>query len=195
MDESEEEESKSDWELGRGTKGGLMTEEEMILFRQEMEEILLPTIRGCLLKELGNAKAGKLKANQRYILCVYVIPSIVGEIFVGDVDCLRYGLNVAKIMDNICHLIQCKHLIAACKVRENHTTCSIKSYQKYSKPSKELFILPNHHYALHVPKQMRQLGLLMGVTEFAGERLIGRLRQFKTNQRIGEFFLGEFRMD
>ncbi|KNZ54322.1 hypothetical protein VP01_297g6, partial [Puccinia sorghi] len=54
---------------------------------------------------------------------------------------------------------------------------------------KDLFpkakFVPNHHFALHIPKQLRKWGPLAGICEFPGERLIGYLKKIHTNHQIG----------
>ncbi|KNZ54730.1 hypothetical protein VP01_2872g5 [Puccinia sorghi] len=47
-------------------------------------------------------------------------------------------------------------------------------------------ILPNHHYPLHIPKQLEWWGPLMIVLEFPSERLIGLLQKCKTNANPSE---------
>lgn len=49
-------------------------------------------------------------------------------------------------------------------------------------------IRPNHHYALHIPNQIRQWGPLHAVAEFAGEKLIGVLQKIQRNTRLGKCF-------
>ncbi|KNZ51297.1 hypothetical protein VP01_4006g2 [Puccinia sorghi] len=44
-----------------------------------------------------------------------------------------------------------------------------------------LKILPNHHYALHIPQKLGWWGPLMAASNFPGERLIGLLQKCKTN--------------
>ncbi|KAG0141817.1 hypothetical protein CROQUDRAFT_24827, partial [Cronartium quercuum f. sp. fusiforme G11] len=148
-------------------------------FHIQMKEVKLSTSLGVLLSELGKAKAGKLKAHQWYVLYIYVIPLIIGELFVDDVEDIKENSNIVKILDNITFLIPCTHIIMSRQIWENYGERFLQSYAKYTKTSKEIFqnlkVLPNHHYALHVPEQMKLWGPLMGVSEFGGERLIGTL--------------------
>ncbi|PLW23895.1 hypothetical protein PCANC_18850 [Puccinia coronata f. sp. avenae] len=65
-----------------------------------------------------------------------------------------------------------------------------EAYLLYTETSKVVFdspkIVPNHHYVLHIPAQMRWWGSLSNVSEFAGERINGMLQKMKTNGIIGE---------
>lgn len=62
---------------------------------------------------------------------------------------------------------------------------------RYNETSIGLFndtrILPNHHYALHVPDQLRYWGPLMAVSEFSGEHINGLLQKAKTNNCTCKF--------
>ncbi|KNZ51437.1 hypothetical protein VP01_3955g2 [Puccinia sorghi] len=64
------------------------------------------------------------------------------------------------------------------------------SYQKYNVTSvkifKDLKILPNHHYALHIPEKLKLWRPLGEFAEFTGERMIGKLRSIETNNQLGE---------
>ncbi|KAG0145788.1 hypothetical protein CROQUDRAFT_704664 [Cronartium quercuum f. sp. fusiforme G11] len=67
-------------------------------------------------------------------------------------------------MDNIACLVQCTHIVNSRNLRPIHAKRFEDSYQKYNQMSKKIFadllINPNHHYALHIPKQMKLWGPL-----------------------------------
>jgi hypothetical protein len=191
LDQDDEDLEDSDFELDQRS-GGLFTELDMNLFRSALPEVVLPTVVGCIPSQLGKAKCGKLKASQWYVLFVYVIPLIVADIFVTDIDKINAKSNRALIMDNIACLIQCTHIVNSRHVKEVHGKRFEDSYQKYNETSKKIFenlaVHPNHHYALHIPEQLKLWGTLGGVAEFTGERMIGKLRNIETNHRMGEIF-------
>ncbi|KAI7948670.1 hypothetical protein MJO29_010335 [Puccinia striiformis f. sp. tritici] len=185
----EEEDDHSDIELNQGP-GGLFTEMDMNLFRSTMTEIVLPTTIGCIPSQLGKAKCGKLKASQWYVLFVYVIPLIITDIFVSDIDKIDPKSNLALIMENIACLVQCTHIVNSRSVKIVHTQRFEDSYRRYNQTSKKIFenltINPNHHYALHIPEQIKLWGPLGEVAEWTGERLIGKMHSIQTNHRMGE---------
>ncbi|EFP76316.2 uncharacterized protein PGTG_02757 [Puccinia graminis f. sp. tritici CRL 75-36-700-3] len=189
LDQDDEDLEDSDFELDQRS-GGLFTELDMNLFRSALPEVVLPTVVGCIPSQLGKAKCGKLKASQWYVLFVYVIPLIVADIFVTDIDKINAKSNQALIVDNIACLIQCTHIVNSRHVKEVHGKRFEDSYQKYNETSKKIFenlaVHPNHHYALHIPKQLKLWGTLGGVAEFTGERMIGKLQNIETNHRMGE---------
>ncbi|POW10331.1 hypothetical protein PSTT_06172 [Puccinia striiformis] len=186
---TEEEDDHSDIELNQGP-GGLFTEMDMNLFRSTMTEIVLPTTIGCIPSQLGKAKCGKLKASQWYVLFVYVIPLIITDIFVSDIDKIDPKSNLALIMENIACLVQCTHIVNSRSVKIVHTQRFEDSYRRYNQTSKKIFenltINPNHHYALHIPEQIKLWGPLGEVAEWTGERLIGKMHSIQTNHRMGE---------
>ncbi|KNZ49567.1 hypothetical protein VP01_4933g1, partial [Puccinia sorghi] len=60
------------------------------------------------------------------------------------------------------------------------------SYQKYNATSVTMKILPNHHYALHIPEQLKMWGSLGEVAEFTSERMFGKLCSIETNNQLDE---------
>lgn len=93
-------------------------------------------------------------------------------------------------MENIAKLCRCTQILLARKNTNTYIEEFEKMYNRYNETSKGLFndsrVLPNHHYALHVPEQMRYWGPLMAVSEFPGERVNGILQNVKTNHRTGQ---------
>ncbi|KAG0143429.1 hypothetical protein CROQUDRAFT_48821 [Cronartium quercuum f. sp. fusiforme G11] len=151
----------------------------MNLFRSTLTEVVLPTAVGCIPSQLGMAKCGKLKASQWYVLFVYVIPLIVGDIFLSDIETINHTSNRGLIMDNIACLVQCTHIVNSRNLRPIHAKRFEDSYRKYNKTSKKIFadlsINPNHHYVLHIPEQLKLWGPLGEVAEFTGKRMIAKL--------------------
>ncbi|KAG0139064.1 hypothetical protein CROQUDRAFT_102252 [Cronartium quercuum f. sp. fusiforme G11] len=82
--------------------------------------------------------------------------------------------------------IQCTNIVCAKKVSEYEALMFEKTYCQYHKTSQQIFkdlvILPNHHYAMHIPDQIRQWGPLASVAEFAGERLIAQMDNMMMSQ-------------
>lgn len=117
-DSSLESSSKDDNDvnLNQGENGGLFNEKDMDYFRNAMQDVVLPTKVGHLPSELGKSKCGKLKASQWYILFVYVVPLIVGEIFLDTLEDIDSNSNRFLIMENISNLIACTHYVASRKI-------------------------------------------------------------------------------
>ncbi|PLW54211.1 hypothetical protein PCANC_04511 [Puccinia coronata f. sp. avenae] len=181
----------NDAELDQGP-GGLFSTNKMEFFQLALAEVVLPTSVGCLPSQLGNAKCGKLKALQWYTLFVYVIPLIVADIFVTNINRIVESSNQALIMENIACLIQCTHIVNSRCIKDVHRKRFEDSYEKYTLTSQKLFqhlsILPNHHDALHVPQQQESWGPLGEVAEFTGKRMIGKIGEIRTNNRLGLMF-------
>ncbi|MBW0533612.1 hypothetical protein O181_073327 [Austropuccinia psidii MF-1] len=185
-----EEEDVNDILLGRGVGGGLMTTNEMQLFCQLMVDVVLPTGAVKLHLNLGKASNGRLKASQWLSLFTLIIPLIIPEMYIEPKERINVNSNRGRFLENTGDLIQCTRIACAPMIREGHAGRFHNAYNRYNKSSRILFnnpkIKPNHHYALHVPEQMQTWGPLMGVSEFAGERMIGMLQKIPTNQNIGE---------
>ncbi|KAG0147418.1 hypothetical protein CROQUDRAFT_656150 [Cronartium quercuum f. sp. fusiforme G11] len=181
--ESEEEAEgwDSDFDLQRGTAASLFSEREWKDFNRLLAGVVLPAGIDRLPLNLGNARHGKLKAAQWKSLYIYIIPLIVPELLVLDIEDFKKTSTRAMIIENIVRLCRCTQIILA----KEHTKADCNEFQsmynRYNDMSKLLFndtqILPNHHYALHIPDQLRFWGPLMAVSEFAGEWMNGLLQR------------------
>ncbi|KAG0138905.1 hypothetical protein CROQUDRAFT_102658 [Cronartium quercuum f. sp. fusiforme G11] len=176
--------------MQHGTQVTLFSEHERLDFNRLLKNVVLPLGINWVPLNLGEVRHGKLKAAQWKTIFIYIIPLIIPEMLVLDVDNFKATSNRGLILKNVAKLCRCTQIVLAKK----YTTADIKEFQvmydHYNYTSKELFndsrVLPNHHYALHIPEQMRYWGPLMAVSEFADERLNGMLQKVKTNHRTSE---------
>ncbi|EGG03721.1 uncharacterized protein MELLADRAFT_117259 [Melampsora larici-populina 98AG31] len=184
------EDEDEDEELDSGWNGGLFTEENIKLFRHCMKDIVLPTGITRLPSNLGESKHGKLKASQWHSLFAFIIPLIVLQIYVLDVEDILVDSNRGRILLNIADLVQCTNIVTTKAVTRHDADMFAFFYKRYHKNSLCIFgnmgVVPNHHYALHIPDQLRRWGPLNQVSEFAGERLIGMLQGIQTNTHLAE---------
>ncbi|MBW0560972.1 hypothetical protein O181_100687 [Austropuccinia psidii MF-1] len=193
--DGEDEGDDDDIWVNEGEKGSLFTREFQQLFRDKMKGIVLPEELGGLPKDIGSPKHGKVKAMQWHKLWVYAIPLVILEMFVKDVMDIKEDSNQFAVLQNLSLLVQCTDYLTSMPLRLGTGRKFTKSYQKYQKSSKELFrnfkVQHNHHYALHVKEQTQLFGPLSGVAEYWGERLIGILQNFNTNELFAKAPLEE----
>lgn len=154
-----------------------------------MSKVLLPLGLPKLPPNLGEERHGKLKASQWYCLFAYVIPLVIWDLYIDNVRDIDKNSNRGKFFTNTANLMQCTHILFSRKLTASLIKRFEVNYQAYCDTAPDLFdhvkVLPNHHFALHIPDQMRAWGPLAGVSEFPGERLIGFLQKIKTNNLIG----------
>lgn len=147
--ETDTSESDVDAELDAGWDGGLFSKAKIKFFRNRMRDLVLPNGISRLPLNLGESNAGSLKAAQWHSLFAYVIPLIIPELYVTDVEQLKKNSNRLKILLNIGALCQCTNILCAKKVSEFKANHFKYYYKKYSKSSREIFstlsIKPNHH--------------------------------------------------
>lgn len=159
-----------------------------------LKDVVLPSGIDRVPLNLGEAQHGKLKAAQWKTLFIYVIPLIMPQLLILDVDDFKKTSTRALIVENIAKLCRCTQIVLAKKLTEADIKEFEVMYDRYNTTSKGLFndsrVLPNHHYALHLPGQMRYYGPLMPVSEFPGERVNGILQNVKTNHRTRKSFKG-----
>ncbi|MBW0487646.1 hypothetical protein O181_027361, partial [Austropuccinia psidii MF-1] len=183
-------ECEDDLGLGQGIGGGFFTSENIEMFRYLLQDIVLPSGIGKIPKNLGASKNGRLKASDWLTLFTLIIPLVVLEMFFEGEDPIEIKSNRALFLQNTGDLVQCTRIACTKTIKEGHAGRFANAYERYTKSSKRLFnnpiIKPNHHYALHIPQQLKLWGPLFGVAEFTGERLIGILQKHPTNNRIRE---------
>ncbi|MBW0523889.1 hypothetical protein O181_063604 [Austropuccinia psidii MF-1] len=188
--ESTDEGIEIDLKLGTGVAGGLMNKYTMKIFCDLMHEVVVPTGATKLPANLGEAKHGRLKAAQWLSLFTLFVPLIIPEIYIESKSLIPQKSNRGKLLQNTGDLVQCTRILCSRTARDGHAGRFYNAYNRYTSSSRELFnnprVRPNHHYALHIPEHLKTWGPMMGVGEFAGERLIGWLQKVATNQKINE---------
>ncbi|MBW0588466.1 hypothetical protein O181_128181, partial [Austropuccinia psidii MF-1] len=110
-------------------------------------------------KRVGTAQNGKLKSSEWHSLFSIHLPLAFIETLVKfqtfDDDMVRYQ----SVLENLCCLIGCTNIISLKSYTNDDPISFQKDYEKYTKTSEIVFsnhkVLPNHHYALHIPDQMR----------------------------------------
>ncbi|MBW0565380.1 hypothetical protein O181_105095 [Austropuccinia psidii MF-1] len=189
-DSNEEGNGDDDVVLDGGESGRVFYFHLRTRFREKLAGVVLPGNIQPLPKDLGSPKHGKLKAMQWVSLWKYVIPLIILNLFVSDVNNIEKLVNRYNLLQNTAFLVRCTNLITSWPLKKSIGRNFEKTYFKYGKTSQSVFknvnILPKHHYALHVRKQMDLWGPMGGVAEFWGERLVGMLQQLKTNDKFGK---------
>lgn len=135
--------------------------------------MVLPAGITRLPQNLGESKHGSLKASQWYSLFAFVIPLVILELYVDDVGKLEPESNRGRILKNIGSLVQCTNFVFSRRVSEFEAKYFEHFYKEYHKTSLQIFgdvkVKPNHHYALHIPDQLRRWGPLGQVSELAGK--------------------------
>ncbi|EGG10472.1 uncharacterized protein MELLADRAFT_103067 [Melampsora larici-populina 98AG31] len=99
-DGAESSESELDVDLEGGWDGGLLSKEDIMFFRKRLQDVVLPTGIPGMPSNLGDAKAGSLKASQWHSLFAFIIPLIIVELYVADdVEELKNDTN--RVIDDV----------------------------------------------------------------------------------------------
>jgi hypothetical protein len=156
---------------------------------KEAENIVVP--RGVLWvpKNLGEPSSGKLKASKWHTLFSVYLPLAVIDFLVTSAEAEFSPTQHWLTHLNFAALVVCTKIVT----KKSITLANIKKFQEsypmYTDSSQQAFsnvkIMPNHHYALHLPDQMRWWGTLMAISEFAWERINSLLQSTKTNGQLG----------
>ncbi|KNZ54559.1 hypothetical protein VP01_2913g3 [Puccinia sorghi] len=147
----------------------------LLHIQKAIPEIIVP--RGLTQNpaNLGDPKHGKLRASEWHSLFATYLPLSLINYFEDTTASDQASTHQNQIL-NLTSLEDCEHFAQA--------------YLLYNKSEKVVFqsskIVPNHHYALHIPEQMMWWGPLSSVEEFVGEQINGTLQRMKTNGIIGQ---------
>ncbi|MBW0480328.1 hypothetical protein O181_020043 [Austropuccinia psidii MF-1] len=169
----------SDLELGGGVGGGFFTTKNITLLKHILQDVALPTGVGKLPKHLGASKNGRFKASDWLKISKMIIPLIVLEMFFEGDEPISPKPNQGKFLQNTGDLVQCTRV-----VRDGHAGRLSNAYSRYTGSSKQLLnnstVNLSHHYALHIPQQLKFWVPFFSVAEIVGEILI---RIFQKNPK------------
>ncbi|KAI7963216.1 hypothetical protein MJO29_003643 [Puccinia striiformis f. sp. tritici] len=163
--------------------------------RKALPDIIIPRGVTQVPLNLGDPKHGKLKASEWHSLFSTYLPLSLINFFVDNpAKCATD--NNQNLLLNFSSLVICTNIVSLKSINDSDSNKLAEAYSLYTETSKLVFdspkILPNHHYALHLPEQMKWWGPLSNVSEFSGERVNGILQKMKTNGIIGELIRTKF---
>lgn len=160
-----------------------------------IKEVVVPQGITRVAGNLGATKGGKLKASKWKVLFSIYLPLAFLNVALDNSD---QNTNTT-LVENFVALVVCTIILESKSVKIEDRTTLQNEYQIYTNTSKRLWpkasITPNHHYALHLPEQLKWWGPLTGVSEFGGERMNGLLQRIKTNglaHEMGKTILTKF---
>ncbi|MBW0481708.1 hypothetical protein O181_021423 [Austropuccinia psidii MF-1] len=163
------------------------------LLLKSIGEVVVPAGVTPIPKRVGTAKNGKLKASEWHSLFAIHLPLAFVDTLINFKTLAKDIARYQIVFENTCSLIECTNIVSSKTYNKDQYIDFQRSYEIYTKTSTLLFrnlkVFPNHHYALHIPEQMRWWGPLIAVSEFPGERLIGKLQKLNKNSRSSELLL------
>ncbi|MBW0529106.1 hypothetical protein O181_068821 [Austropuccinia psidii MF-1] len=154
-------------------------------------EVVVPNVVTRIQKRLGESHCGRLKASEFNALVNIYIPLAALDVLFSDQQDFNFDLE--QFMINLCALVQFTSIVTSKALNKDDSIKSLQTYEVYRETSSELFenvkLNPNHHYTMHLPDHLDWWGPPMGVSEFAGERLVGILQNIKNNHLNGKLLI------
>ncbi|MBW0516432.1 hypothetical protein O181_056147 [Austropuccinia psidii MF-1] len=151
--------------------------------KKRLNEVVVPEGICCIPVGIGTASNGKLKENEWLVLFSIYLPLTILDIFWDS------GPKTHLLLIKISALIQYTQIVEGQSVTQEDGQLVSQDYNTYQTTSNVLFpnvrTTPNHHYAMHMPKQLSRWGPLNGISEYDGERLVGILQKLKSNSLNG----------
>ncbi|KAJ6460473.1 hypothetical protein C8R47DRAFT_123996 [Mycena vitilis] len=159
------------------------TKERLDLIRRCIREVTLPTHVARPPGNLGEAKHGKLKAEEYLTLFSVIFPLVLPEMELDD-DPARHE----AMLKSYCDLVGCTNIAASFRTSNSAADLFMNYYSDYFPSLQTLFpdvdILPTHHNSWHIPDILRNWGPLASQNEFMGERVNGVLQDINTNDHF-----------
>jgi hypothetical protein len=158
------------------------------ILREVNTEFTLPSWIGRVPSTIGSAKGGKLKADEWVILFeIIMIPTLIRILHENSGD--PFQIDVFK---NLLHLSSITNIVRRLEITDDDIEALHVHLKAYRQGLLELFpsfsTKPNHHYALHLPDCLLQVGPAPQWTAWSFERLNGSLASIPTNNHLGKFF-------
>jgi hypothetical protein len=159
---------------------------ELAAIHECIQTISLPTHIERPPGNLGQSSHGKLGANEMLILFSIIFAIILPEIWFSHGRPI--GEFGAELLDNFYHLVASTNIISSFSTSNTEADAYIFHYLEYRKSVARLFpnfhSRPNHHYAMHNDDLLKYWGPLASLSEFPGERLLGKFQCIHTNRHM-----------
>jgi hypothetical protein len=152
-----------------------------------IDEMRLPSHIGRVPATVGQAKGGKLKAEEWInLFSLLLIPTFL--LIMTTSSTPREDIN--SQFSNLLHLVSITNLVRQNKITNEDIDSLEEHLKEYRRGILRLYpqftTKPNHHLALHVPKDILRMGPAPCWTAWAFERLNGSLARIPTNNQISE---------
>jgi hypothetical protein len=137
----------------------------LAFIRSCMKGVILPTYICHPPTDIGKKSHGKLTANNCFVLYTMFLMMCLPELWGLSTD-----QHKQLLLDNFFNLVICTNIVD-CFVTTNALADSfLMHYIAYRRPLKRLFphdhIVPNHHYAIHIPQMLKFWGLLPASSKY-----------------------------
>lgn len=162
----------------------LFSDDDLQAIRHCVEHVHLPTWVPRLPVNFGEAKHGKLKAYEWLIFTTVICPLILAELWMHKI------WNNMRPLDNLHALVAITNISSAYTTSKDEAEAYREYYIQYLETLRQMTPQTftqkdNHHHAIHVPENLCYFGPLGSLSEFAGERLQGMIKDGETSGRWG----------
>lgn len=177
-------------ELKVFTKGSIVTWDEVREIRADIVRMCTPSWLASVPCDLGEARHGKLKADQWRVLgTVYLPVSLMRQWEEPDTDDDEEALMRQKMLEATIALISAIRVATSQTASHVKATLYLKHMHTYLSLLRELVptydLHPNHHMALHLGTYIRRFGPVHAWWAFPFERVIGVLQHTPINFKLG----------
>ncbi|KAJ8518276.1 hypothetical protein ONZ45_g4631 [Pleurotus djamor] len=165
------------------TKSCVLGSTTLMEVRRDMAQSIFPSWISPGPKHPGEARWGKLKADEWKVFCTIHLPVTLLRLWGGDPKKL-------PILDNFMHLVAAIQVVSLREIKEKDILDYEFHMDAYLSSLLKLYpgthIVPNQHNALHFGDHLRRWGPTHAWRCYAFERFNGLLQSIKTNCNFGQ---------
>lgn len=164
---------------------------EIQAIQSAIKSTIRPTWQQAPLKAFGSSQQGKLKANQWRTMIEFDLPITLVELWSEGAKCDLHATKYHSALLDITILLALAVFWGTLqRTSAEHAAKYMYYMQMYLKSLQNLSpapkLVPNHHTALHIGKQLLAFGPVYGWWAFPYEHLIGALQKINTTYKIGQ---------
>lgn len=179
-------EQKKNMKVGSRVVLGCQTMDEVY---KDMGRTAIPSWLKRPPRVMGSASHGKLSADQWRVCCMVNYPITLIRLWGAGQRISDENPRYLDMLDNFIHLVLSIKLATKRSTSPGLQERVLFHTEHYLSGLRRLYpgikVLPNNHFALHLPKFLRLFGPPHAWWAFPFERLIGILQGFRTNSRLG----------
>lgn len=157
-------------------------ETDILGIRASTSDTFLPTWCDRPSTNLGEPSHDKIEGRQLFRTLYCNTSTLSARVLVSRGQATRTAHS--------CDLVECTNIVCSLTSSDLGNRMFGAHYLSYVKSNASLSqacrTVPNHHYACHIPEQLRCWGPLMHLSEFAFERQNGLLQRFNSNNHLSK---------
>jgi len=168
---------------------GVLGKETLLEIRNDMERLELPSWVARAPRYPGEARQGKLTADQWRSFCTINLTFTLCRLWGQEAE----GSRKRQMLDNFMHLVSAVKVASMHSMTEDRISSYVHHMETYLSGLLAMYpgtpLIPYHHLALHFARFLERFGPVHAWRCFPFERYNYLLQSISTNGKIGKFLM------